>query len=158
LLRLPDWLLFRRKADHWCHSKLRTATENDMAKRKRRTPRYKREDPVFQEGEAKRAAGVPADALLADLGQQAPNNSYGPPRYYQDREFTCVDCGRQEIWTAAQQKWWYEVAKGSIYSGANRCRACRAALRTAHRGTPRRSQADRNLLRDSNRVPNQDSI
>ncbi|WP_238945951.1 zinc-ribbon domain containing protein [Vandammella animalimorsus] len=39
--------------------------------------------------------------------------------------FTCCRCGAQEVWTAKQQKWWYEVAHGPIYSGAKHCRACR---------------------------------
>jgi hypothetical protein len=60
----------------------------------------------------------------------APYNSYGEADfvrrgYYVDIPFRCVDCGKEEIWTAAQQKWWYEVAKGFIYSTAVRCRACR---------------------------------
>ena len=47
----------------------------------------------------------------------APNNSYGAPDfvqrgYYVDRLFRCVDCGKEEVWTGTQQKWWYEVAKG----------------------------------------------
>ncbi|WP_347483885.1 zinc-ribbon domain containing protein [Vandammella animalimorsus] len=29
------------------------------------------------------------------------------------------------MWTAKQQKWWYEVAHGPIYSGSKHCRACR---------------------------------
>ncbi|BEP58265.1 zinc-ribbon domain-containing protein [Variovorax boronicumulans] len=70
-----------------------------------------------------RAEGmVAADtALLA-----AHNNTYGPlPTFYVDKAFTCRDCGAQEVWTAKQQKWWYEVALGSIHSTAVRCRACR---------------------------------
>jgi hypothetical protein len=49
--------------------------------------------------------------------------------YYLDSPFTCVDCGVDEVWTATQQKWWYEVAKGYVYSHAKRCRACRRAKR-----------------------------
>jgi hypothetical protein len=30
-----------------------------------------------------------------------------------------------EIWTAAQQRWWYEVAQGEVWTVAVRCRACR---------------------------------
>ncbi len=60
----------------------------------------------------------------------APNNSYGAPAfvtrgYYVDIPFRCVDCGKEEVWTGSQQKWWYEVAKGFAYSTAIRCRACR---------------------------------
>jgi len=60
----------------------------------------------------------------------APNNSYGAPAfvrrgYYVDIPFRCADCGKEEVWTGSQQKWWYEVAKGFVYSSAVRCRACR---------------------------------
>lgn len=72
----------------------------------------------------------------------APNNSYGVPDfvrrgYYIDRPFRCVDCGTEEVWTGTQQKWWYEVAKGFVYSSAVRCRACRRRER-ARRDEARR--------------------
>jgi hypothetical protein len=65
-----------------------------------------------------------------DEGLLAPSNSYGVPKYvergyYLDVPFTCHECGKDEIWTATQQKWWYEVAKGYVYSTATRCRECR---------------------------------
>jgi hypothetical protein len=93
-----------------------------------------------QAARVRNAGGVPVnrDAL-------AKNNSYGEPDfsargYYLDRPFECVDCGKSEVWTAAQQKWWYEVAKGYAYSLANRCRACR------RRERERRAEARRNHL------------
>ncbi len=70
---------------------------------------------------------MPEGAIPADLAQQVPNNSYSPPLYYVDYPFKCVDCGSEEVWTAEQQKWYYEVAKGPIQAGAIRCRACRKA-------------------------------
>jgi hypothetical protein len=59
-----------------------------------------------------------------------PDNSYGVPDFldrgfYLDTPFRCKDCDKEEIWTATQQKWWYEVAKGYVYSTAVRCRPCR---------------------------------
>ena len=59
-----------------------------------------------------------------------PNNSYGIPDfvqrgYYQDRPFCCKDCGKEELWTAAQQRWWYEAAQGDVWTVAVRCRPCR---------------------------------
>jgi len=59
-----------------------------------------------------------------------PDGSYGVPDfvergYYVDRPFTCKDCGKAEVWTATQQKWWYEVAKGGVWTTARRCRPCR---------------------------------
>ena len=60
----------------------------------------------------------------------APYNSYGEPAFvtcgfYIDTAFRCIDCGREEVWSATQQKWWYEVAKGNINSKAVKCRSCR---------------------------------
>ena len=68
-------------------------------------------------------------AVMVDLTSLAPN-SYDQPdfvkrRYYLDRPFTCAGCNSQEVWTAVQQKWWYEVAQGSLYTIAKFCRSCR---------------------------------
>lgn len=65
----------------------------------------------------------------------APHGSYDQPEfvnrgYYVDEPFVCQGCGVSQIWTAAQQKWWYEVAKGSVFSTARLCRACRHRERT----------------------------
>src|SRR3954468_19954876 len=106
-----------------------------MAKKKRRVPRYEKEIyRAKQEAERLKAEQARAETaksrIQADLTRQAPNNSYGGgPLYYEDLGFTCHECGRQEIWTARQQQWWYEVAKGPIYSRAVRCRACRRKRR-----------------------------
>lgn len=116
-----------------------------MAKPGRRKPRYEREQEA-RDRERSRLTGTRlADGrIMADLSRQAPENPYGHrPDYYQDYEFRCRDCGQLQVWTAEQQKWWYEVAKGPIYSMAVRCRECRAALRASGRGTPRRSWRDR---------------
>ena len=105
-----------------------------------------RRKPSYQEKEERAAAEAARDSqstakrIPADLTQQAPNNSYISSRlYYEDREFTCIDCGQVEVWTAKDQQWWYETAKGSIFTSARRCLTCRNALVDAHNGTPRRS-------------------
>jgi len=72
----------------------------------------------------------PPGTVLVNVALLAPNNSYGTPLfvqrgYYEDQPFRCADCGSDEVWTASQQKWWYEVAKGYAYSTAKRCRRCR---------------------------------
>ena len=51
------------------------------------------------------------------------------PDFYADVPFTCKDCGEQEVWTASQQKWWYEVAGGLFETTAIRCKACRRVER-----------------------------
>jgi hypothetical protein len=79
-------------------------------------------------------APLPSRLIPVNEALLAPNNSYGAPEfvrrgYYVDRPFRCVDCGKEEIWTGTQQKWWYEVAKGFAYSTAVRCRICRRKKR-----------------------------
>jgi hypothetical protein len=79
-------------------------------------------------------APLPSRSIPVNEALLAPNNSYGAPEfvgrgYYVDRPFRCVDCGKEEIWTGTQQKWWYEVAKGFVYSTAVRCRICRRKKR-----------------------------
>ena len=76
----------------------------------------------------------PVGTASCDAALLAPFNSYGVPDfvargYYVDMPFTCRDCGKQEVWPADRQKWWYEVGKGSVFANANRCKACRQSER-----------------------------
>ncbi|MEZ5854635.1 MAG: zinc-ribbon domain containing protein [Hyphomicrobiaceae bacterium] len=74
--------------------------------------------------------GRSRDSVPADPAKLVHDNTYGArPSFYLDRPFTCIDCGANEVWTASQQKWWYEEAKGKIASAANRCRDCRRKRR-----------------------------
>jgi hypothetical protein len=71
------------------------------------------------------AGAVPVNASLL-----RPNGSYSVPEFltlgiYLEKGFTCIDCGAEQVWTATQQKWWYEVAKGDLSATATRCRPCR---------------------------------
>ena len=87
-----------------------------------------------------KASGVhPSGFVPVNSSALASNNSYGVPDfvqrgYYIDRPLRCIDCGKQEIWTGSQQKWWYEVAKGFDYSTAVRCRPCRRKERSGREG------------------------
>jgi hypothetical protein len=75
---------------------------------------------------------LPQGAILANHEELKHNNTYRFfPEYYVDVPYTCGDCGSEEIWTAKQQKWWYEVAKGNINSHAVRCYGCRKKIRDA---------------------------
>ncbi len=112
-------------------------------KRKKRKFDAKREKrrrkQLAEEGRLQNGVEMPRGAVAADLSQQLPNNSHSSRRlFYVDKEFQCVDCGTREIWSAQQQKWFYEVAKGSLYATANRCRRCRRlhAERRNGRGDP----------------------
>lgn len=85
---------------------------------------------------------VPLGAVAADPTQLAHNNTYGLlPSFYIDTPFVCKDCGAHEIWTAKQQKWWYEIAKGRIDTRAVRCRPCRLLERARVEEARRISQA-----------------
>lgn len=75
-----------------------------------------------------------ASGVAVDRTALAPNGSDSQPDfvesgYYVDKPFNCEECGIPQIWTAAQQKWWYEVAKGDVFSRATRCRTCRRRKR-----------------------------
>ncbi len=72
---------------------------------------------------------LPQNAILANHEELKHNNTCGLPEYYVDVLYTCCDCGSKEIWTAKQQKWWYEIAKGNIDSCAIRCYGCRKKIR-----------------------------
>jgi hypothetical protein len=85
-------------------------------------------------------AFLPKGAVAADPSQQDPNHR--PWQYYIDRPFKCVDCGSEEVWTAEQQKWYYEVAKGSTYAEPKRCRECRQKHRGAMGKPSSKDQSD----------------
>lgn len=82
--------------------------------------------------------------VLVNPANLRPNNSYSTPDFvargfYEDRRFSCKSCGVAQVWTATQQKWWYEAAKGDVWTTAVLCRPCRArerarkdAARTVH--------------------------
>jgi hypothetical protein len=100
--------------------------------------------------QAKLAARLEAARLkghvLVNPANLAPTNSYSTPDfivrgYYVDRPFNCKDCGRAEIWSATQQKWWYESAKGDVWTVAVRCRPCRRRERE-RRNAARRVDLD----------------
>jgi len=54
---------------------------------------------------------LPVDEAKLNMG----NTYSSAPEYYYDIEFTCVDCGIVQNWTAKQQKWWYEEAGGYFF-------------------------------------------
>ena len=101
----------QRRAELKAKRKQRKAKEQSLTTRPQPTPRPLGTAPVNE------------DSL-------APYKSYGAPGYvmrgyYQDVPFRCQGWGKEETWTAGQQKWWYEVAKGYVYSTAKLCRPCR---------------------------------
>ncbi|MDC0948586.1 zinc-ribbon domain containing protein [Gammaproteobacteria bacterium] len=93
-----------------------------LARAEKLSKELKKTIPPYAIGFDKNLSGV----VVADQVELRHNNTYDEiPEYYLDKAFTCVDCGSEEVWTGKQQKWWYEVAKGSICTTAVRCRPCR---------------------------------
>ena len=97
---------------------------------------------------------MPQGVIEANHAALAHNNTYGElPLFYIDKPFDCRDCGSHELWTAKQQKWWYEIAKGNINAIAVRCRSCRkkeqtrkADARTIHlEGILKKQKADKDI-------------
>ena len=73
---------------------------------------------------------MPKHAVKANHNNLIHNCTYGSyPLFYVDKEYECRDCNSHEVWTAKQQRWWYEIAKGNIDSVAVRCRKCRRIIR-----------------------------
>ena len=73
-----------------------------------------------------KSAVVPPGAVAADASQLSHNNTYSPlPLFYVDKVVVCRQCGTEEVWPAERQKWWYEVAKGNIFTQAVLCSSCR---------------------------------
>ena len=73
---------------------------------------------------------LPQSAIAANHDELKHNNTYSSfPKYYVDVPYICRDCGSEEIWTAKQQKYWFEVIKGNINSYAVRCYKCRKKIR-----------------------------
>lgn len=91
-------------------------------------------NPTAKElAEAKRIAALPEEAqrqhpsaLPADQSKLGHINTYGClPEFYIDRPFRCCECGKEEIWKAADQKWYYEETKAHVDAKAVRCHDCR---------------------------------
>ncbi len=78
--------------------------------------------------------------ILVNALNLAPDNSYSTPEfvargYYIDMSFACKACGANQVWTESQQKWWYETAKGNVWTVAVLCRPCRRRAREHRRSS-----------------------
>jgi hypothetical protein len=91
-----------------------------------------------------------AGQVVVNPSNLRPTNSYGTPDfvargYYVDFPFKCKDCGSAEVWSPTQQRWWYEIAKGDVWTVATRCRPCRQRERA--RRTSARESAEAGMAR-----------
>jgi hypothetical protein len=106
-----------------------------------RKPDTGRNPTAGELAEAKRIAVLPKEAqrehssaLPADHSKLTHINTYGwLPEFYIDKPFECRDCGKEEIWKAVDQKWFYEEAKRHTDATAVRCHSCRVARKKSGR-------------------------
>jgi len=94
-------------------------------------------------------SNTPVNIAALAPNKLAPYEGLGNPDfiergYYVDLPFACACCGVEQVWKATQQKWWYEVAKGTLYSTAKYCRVCRRKKKS---GLMRPQDASRNFDR-----------
>ncbi len=88
------------------------------------------ENRLREKQEAKKRAERLKGQVLVNPLNLRPTNSYGTPTFvrrgfYVDMPFNCKQCGIPQVWSATQQKWWYESAKGDVWTVAVLCRQCR---------------------------------
>ena len=103
--------------------------------------------------EARRLAGQ----VVVNVSNLRSTNSYGTPEfvargYYVAFPFKCKDCGKAEVWSPTQQRWWYEIAKGDVWTVARRCRPCRRLERT--RRNTAREVSEAGMARKRSMKPN----
>jgi hypothetical protein len=96
---------------------------------------------------ARKCAEIPGRRVAVDATRLARNHSaHDAPAFvrrghYVDQDFVCADCGVAGVWTAARQRWWYEVLRGDPWATARRCARCRRLARE-RLAAARRAQTD----------------
>ena len=105
-------------------------TSNRQKRIQLKQARIRREQKKYLLERGAQKKEVSAGTAPCNSNLLAPNHSFSDPAfvlrgYYCDLLFKCKDCGTEEVWTATRQKWWYEVAKGDVWTTAVRCNACR---------------------------------
>ena len=74
---------------------------------------------------------IPAAAVRGDLSKQEFCSMHHVPRYfYVDEDKVCTQCGEPFVFTAGEQKFWFETLRFHFSSTAVRCRRCRRQRRT----------------------------
>ena len=64
--------------------------------------------------------------IPADMSAQKPSNSYVPITQYENKRVPCSGCRKPILWTAEQQRTWYEEIKANTHAPPNlRCDSCR---------------------------------
>ncbi len=62
-------------------------------------------------------------AVRADISKQ--DYTVCPRHWYVDATFKCADCGSEFVFSAQEQRFWYEDRRFYVDSQPKRCAACR---------------------------------
>ena len=97
----------------------------------RRAPMASGEEAVWHEYDPTYRPPLPRGAVRGNPERQNYCHAHHPPKYfYLDETNTCVQCGQEFVFTAEEQKFWYETLQFNFDSIAIRCRDCRKQRRT----------------------------
>lgn len=89
---------------------------------------------------------LPPGAVEGDVSKQVYCRLCHSPRYfYVDEKKTCVQCGRDFVFSAQEQKHWYESLHFHFDSTAIRCVECRSKKRSDRAVQARLNEAARRL-------------
>jgi Probable zinc-ribbon domain len=114
----------RRWVDHKPYGRLPLVRHSDVVNGK--TYEWWEFDPAFK-------PRVPRGAVEGDVAQQVYCHSCHVPKYfYVDEPRRCIQCDERFVFTAREQKYWYETRKFNFHSVPVRCAACRRQRRSEH--------------------------
>lgn len=76
---------------------------------------------------------MPPGAVRGNVSKQVYCTAHHVPKYYYvDEEHTCIQCGKDFVFQAREQKFWYETLKFNFSSIPIRCVKCRRERRSEH--------------------------
>ncbi|MDD5070897.1 MAG: zinc-ribbon domain containing protein [Candidatus Omnitrophica bacterium] len=85
----------------------------------------KRIDKLKKAGRIVKGVEIPERALAANPDKQNCGAEYAVKLSYQDIQYICAGCGKEGVWSAEQQKKYFETQKGNIYNKPKWCYECR---------------------------------
>lgn len=92
----------------------------EQTKQARSAKHFKRQT-VEPDYIASRGPGRKIPVCPESLSEES-QRSYGIPEFYEDEYYKCIECGKETLFSAEQQKQWYEVEKRYLFQGPIRCR------------------------------------
>jgi hypothetical protein len=94
---------------------------NKAIKQKRRDKQIAK---LAKEGRIVKGVEIPKGALAADPDKQDHGGGFAVKHSYSDIHYACAGCRKKKVWTAQQQKRYFEVQKGNIYNAPKWCHKC----------------------------------